>query len=202
MSVRPLPAPRPATRASAPIARRAWACTLVGAVTVLAACGDQEPAALDDSRDLGARSDSAATWQPTEGFPVTITLDAPAQVRGGEPTPVRLRVHNGSIRPISIGFRTGREESYEVLIAKDGGVARDSVVWSSVAMQADASTTTTLTDPVRPGRDTVLTTTWPGTDDTGFALPPGRYRVRASVAAELFDKRRLWTDWQPLAVVR
>ena len=126
-----------------------------------------------------------------------MALEVPPSVRRGENVPIRVVIHNGSRTPLSIGF--GQRAGFNILVAHATGRADSSAVWS-VPRYMFPSRDATVTDALAPGRDTVITTTWPGVDDASQLVPPGSYRVRATVSAELVSTRQLWSEWAPITV--
>jgi hypothetical protein len=178
--------------------RRAAIVGAVGASLLAAACEDDgmmRPA--DDTIALGRLAEQARAWTPTEREQVTITLDMDSVIEHERPTPIRITVHNGSGRPISIGF--GRQDAFQVLVARLGGRADTAAIWSPGATGSLARDAV-ITDPLPPGRDTVFQITWPAQDDAGRFAPPGRYRVRGYVAAELLRTNRIWTPWKQIEI--
>lgn len=146
---------------------------------------------------LGKDAEQATTWTPTPEEPITIEMAAPTTTQPGVDVPIRVTVHNGSKRGLSIGF--GQRRGLDLIIAHAEGPADSSAVWS-LPKYFLASREVTVTDPLAPGRDTVFSVVWPGVDDSGQKVPPGAYRIRATVPAELVSTRRLWTPWVPITV--
>jgi hypothetical protein len=171
----------------------------VGAVGTVAACESGAVVMPEEyTMALGRLAERAATWQPSEREQVTIRLDLDTVVEPEKPVPITITVHNGSGRPISIGF--GRQDAFQVLVARRTGRADTAAVWSpgpTTNMSPEI-----VTDPLRPGQDTVFQVTWPAQDDFGHYVPPGKYRVRAYVAAQLLQTNRIWTDWRQIEVRR
>ena len=181
-------------------AARALLATIVAATvatTSLAACGETGILVDQETVDLGTESEKATTWVPTAQEPIRVELEVPATVRHGDEVQVRVRVHNGSDRPMGIGFAQRR--GFDLLLARAEGRADSSAVWSP-PRYFSATRDLTVTDPVPPGRDTVFTVIWPVVDDAGQKVPPGDYRIRATVAAELVSRRQLWSEWTPIRV--
>lgn len=152
------------------------------------------------TEQMGRQADTAKTWQPTANDPVTLTLTVPKRVARGTPVPVRVLLHNGSARPVSIGL--GQNEDMELLVARVDRPARQGAVYGPAQLQEQQQrgAATVITDPIRPGRDSTFQVLWPQTDDLGHRVPPGSYRVRAVLNAELLGSRRLWTDWATVVV--
>lgn len=173
---------------------------LVGAVAV--ACGRQ--LSLDELQRyqstglLGGEADTAATWSPTERDPVTVSISVPAQAVRGTPVPIRVRLHNGGARPVSVGL--GQNEDVEVVVARVDKPARQGSVFGPPPTPQQHTRAAVVTDPIRAGRDSVFEVLWPQTDDVGHRVPAGRYRMRAVINAELLNSRRLWTDWATVVV--
>ena len=151
----------------------------------------------DQTANLARRAARAETWQASEREPVTLTLDLPGTVKQGATAPLRVRIHNGTPRPLAIGF--GRSQGFDVLVAQIGVPADSGAIWSPLKV-GSTSRDATVTDPLRPGRDTTFEVLWPTSDDLGHPVPPGRYRVRAMVAAELLRTRQIWSEWKPIEV--
>jgi hypothetical protein len=150
-----------------------------------------------ETMSLATQAARAETWESSEQEPVMLTMDVPASVKQGTVAPIRVRVHNGTPRPLAIGF--GRSQGFDVLVAQIGVRADSGAIWSPLKMKS-TSRDATVTDPLRPGRDTTFEVQWPTTDDLGHSVPPGRYRVRAMVSAELLRTRQIWSDWKPIEV--
>jgi hypothetical protein len=118
-------------------------------------------------------------------------------VQTGAEVPIRVRVHNGSDHPIGVGF--GQRRGFDVIIARAIGRADSAAVWSLPKFFSPVRDAT-VTDPVPAGRDTVFSVIWPGVDDAGQKVPPGAYRVRATISAQLVSTRQLWSEWVPITV--
>jgi hypothetical protein len=171
---------------------------LAGALSASAgACGDAGILVEEGTVKLGTEAERAQTWEATAQEPITIELTAPATVKRGAEVPIRVKVHNGSTRALSVGF--GRQRVFDVLVSRAQGRADSSAVWSLPTFYSTVRDVT-VTDPVPPGRDTVFAVTWPGVDDAGRTVPPGASRIRATVSAELVSTRQLWTPWVPITV--
>jgi hypothetical protein len=110
---------------------------------------------------------------------------------------IRVKVHNGSDRPVGVGF--AQQNGFDVLVARASGPADSAAVWS-LPKYVSTTRDAVVTDPVAAGRDTVFSVIWPGVDDGGRKVPPGAYRIRATVPAELVSRRQLWTDWVPITI--
>ena len=167
------------------------------AATLAAACGDTGILVDETTVNLGTDAEKAQTWQPTAQEPITIELTVPATVRQGAEVPIRVKVHNGSNRAVGVGF--GQRRAFDVLVSRAEGRADSSAVWSLPKFYSPVRDVT-VTDPVPPGRDTVFSVVWPGVDDAGQKVPPGAYRIRATVSAELVSRQQLWTPWVPITV--
>ena len=170
------------------------AATLAALTT---ACGDVGILVDEATVNLGTDAEKAQTWQPTAQEPLTIELTAPATVRVGAEVPIRVKVHNGSDRPVGVGF--GQRRAFDVLVSRAQGRADSSAVWSLPKLYSPVRDVT-VTDPVAPGRDTAFAIVWPGVDDAGQKVPPGAYRIRATVSAQLVSRQQLWTAWVPITV--
>ena len=177
--------------------RRARRGGVLLALATVAACG--EPGILVDEATvkLGSDAEKATAWKPTPAEPITIELLTAGTVQVGAEVPIRVRVHNGSDHPIAVGF--GQRRGFDVLISRSQGRADSSAVWSLPKYYSPVRDAT-VTDPVRPGRDTVFSVIWPGVDDAGQKVPPGVYRIRATISAQLVSTRQLWTEWAPIVV--
>jgi hypothetical protein len=181
-------------------ARRAHALRRGAALLALAAtaaCGEAGILVDEATVKLGADAEKATAWKPTTEEPISIELLTPATIRPGDEVPIRVKVHNGSGRPIGVGF--GQRRGFDVIVARATGRADSSAVWS-LPKFFSPSRDATVTDPVAAGRDTVFSVIWPGVDDAGQKVPPGSYRVRATVSAALVSTRQLWTEWVPITV--
>jgi hypothetical protein len=166
--------------------------------SILAACdGGGVVAANDETMALAQRAARAKAWVATDSEPVSVSIEAPATARPGAMVPIRVRVHNGTTRPLTIGL--GERQAFDVLVAQTGTRADSGAVWSPMKLMSTGRDAVTM-NPLPAGRDTTFDTTWPGTDDAGHSVPPGRYRMRAVVAAELLKTRQIWTDWRPIDV--
>ena len=175
----------------------------LGAVVALAtaaACGDTGGINVDEGTvSLGRQADKATTWKPTEKEPISIELAVPSRVPAGAEVPIRVKVHNGSDHPIGVGF--SQQHGFDILVARPSGPADSGAVWS-LPRYVTTTRDATVTDPVAPGRDTVFSVIWPGVDGGGRKVPPGDYRIRATVPAELVSRRQLWTDWVPITIAK
>ena len=177
--------------------RRLPRLAALGAVALLAGC--EEPGILVDQAtvDLGAEAERATTWAPTAEDPIRLELEVPATARAGDEVPIRVHVRNGSTRPMGLGF--GERRGFDVILSRAAGRADSAAVWSPPRFYT-AMRDVTVTDPLPPGRDTVFTVIWPVVDDAGQKVPPGDYRIRATVAAELVSRRQLWSEWKAIRV--
>src|SRR5207248_11427329 len=128
-----------------------------------------------ETLDLGASAARAKTWTPTDREPVTLEMEMAGTAAYGQMVPIRVRVHNGTPRPVAIGF--GQTQGFDVLVAQVGVRPDTGAIWSPIKMPS-TSRDATITDPLQPGRDTTFEVMWPGTDDLGHSVPRGRYRVR------------------------
>jgi hypothetical protein len=178
--------------------RLAALLALAGATGLAAACDDGNISIDENTMSLGGEAEQASTWTPTAREPITLELIAPRTVARGAEVPIRVNVHNGSDRPIGVGF--GLRRGFNVLVTREKGRADSSAVWS-LPIFGGTARDPTVTDPLLPGRDTAFSVVWPGVDDAGRMVPPGAYRIRATVSAALVSTRQLWTDWTPVTVV-
>jgi hypothetical protein len=169
----------------------------VPAAAVAAGCGERGIVIEKHTMDFGGKAQAARTWVPSPDEPITLKLEAPPSVRRGEEVPIRVIVRNGSQRPVAVGF--GQTTGFNVLVARAAGRADSAAVWS-LPVYFTATRGATVTDPLQPGRDTVFTATWPGIDDRAQFVPPGSYRIRATVSAELVSTKQLWSEWTPITV--
>jgi hypothetical protein len=189
---------RRAPRGAAPSSLRRLTLGALAALATAAACGEVEGInVFQATLDLGKKSEQAAPWKPTDQEPISIELTAPAAVPAGAEVPIRVKVHNGSDRSVGVGF--AQHHGFDILVARFGGPADSSAVWS-LPKYVSTTRDATVTDPVAPGRDTVFSVVWPGVDDGGRKVPPGTYRIRATVPAELVSRRQLWTEWVPITI--
>ena len=172
----------------------------VAVLLLVAACGGDlsldELQRVQTTEELGRQADTAATWHPTAEDPVTLTLTVPGRAARGVPVPVRVRLQNGSTRSVSVGL--GRNEDVELLVSRVDRSAQQGAVFGPAQLQRGRATVGS--DPIRPGRDSTFEVLWPQTDDIGHRVPPGSYRVRAVLNAQLLNRRRLWTDWATVVV--
>lgn len=164
---------------------------------VVACSGEVVIQPNDETRLLATQAGRAQTWEPTEQDPVTLHADVPSTVRHGDPVPIRITLRNGTARPVAIGFR--KEQGFDVVVTRAGVSVESGAVWSPMRL-SEVSGDVTITDPLRAGRDTTLSATWPGADDAGHIVPRGRYQIRAVVTAGLRDRRQMWTPWMPVEV--
>jgi len=179
------------------LTRRLPLLSLLPVAAAVAACDvDVTLRPEEDTMALGRQAQNATTWAPTEQEQVTIRLEMDSVVEYKQQVPIRITVHNGSGQPLSIGF--GRQDAFQVLIAHAEGRADTAAIWSPGPTRNVSSEI--VTDPLRPGQDTVFQVIWPTQDDFGHFAPPGRYRVRAYVAAQLLRANRIWTEWQGVRV--
>lgn len=170
---------------------------------VAVACGRQlsldELQRYQSTSLLGGEADTAPTWSPTTRDPVTISISVPTQAAPrGTPIPIRVRLHNGGTRPVSVGL--GQNEDVEVVVARVDKPARQGSLFGPPPPPQQYRRAAVVTDPIRAGRDSVFEVLWPQTDDVGHRVPAGQYRLRAVVNAELLSSRRLWTDWATVVV--
>jgi hypothetical protein len=173
------------------------AAVVVVAPLAVACSGEVVIQPSDATRLLAAQAGRAKTWEATEREPVTLRVDMPSAARHGEPVPIRVTLHNGTTRPVAIGF--GKTQGFDVVVTRAGMPADSGAVWSPMRM-SEFSGDVTITDPLRAGRDTTFGETWPGTDDAGHIVPRGRYQLRAMVTAGLLDIRQMWTPWVRIEV--
>lgn len=182
--------------------RRASVLTLTLAACLAVACGAQlsldELQRYQSTGELGGEADTAVTWRPTPRDPVTLALTVPARVARGAPIPIRVLLHNGGARPVSVGL--GQNQDVEVVVARVDRPARQGSVFGPSPLFQQRGRTAVITDPIRAGRDSVFEVVWPQTDDVGHRVPAGPYRLRAVINAELLGTRRLWTDWATVVV--
>jgi hypothetical protein len=188
--------PRPAHRRVA-TRRSAVLLTLTASVAGGAACDEGGIRAGEGTILLGAEAETTAAWTPTPESPITIALRIPATVRQGAEVPIEVRVHNGGKNPVSVGF--GQRRAFDVLVTRARGPADSAAVWSLPKFYTPVRDVNT-TEAVPPGRDTVFAVVWPGVDDAGRHVPPGDYRIRATVSAALVSTRQLWTEWVPFTI--
>lgn len=194
---------------SARTPRRRWAtratAAALPAVATLAACGELGLQADVKSILLAQHADTASDWKPTATTPATIGVRAPARIRVDSALVVQLLVHNGGDNRVALGYAEGgRGEMVVARGAAQGegaltGRPSDHVVWSTATTQPGRDPT--ITDGLPPGRDTTFTVRWPGTDDGGHPVPPGRYRYRVALPVKLVGVDRLWSPWQEVEVV-
>jgi hypothetical protein len=183
---------------SASLPRRILSLAAMATTAALgAACGDASMLPSAETMALATRAMRARTWEPTPDEALTLQLEVPPSVKRGDVVPIRVHLHNGTPRPVAVGF--GATQGFDVLVARVGQRADSGSVWSPLKMPSTASDVT-ITDPLQPGRDTTFEVRWPVTDDQGHSVPVGRYRVRAFVAAALLHTREIWTPWTPLEV--
>jgi hypothetical protein len=173
-------------------------------VVVAAACTERQRA-LDElqrvqhTEELGREADTAGVWRPTARDPLTLKLSVPARAPRGALVPVRVLLHNGSRRPVAVGL--GQFEDVEVLVSRVDKPAGEGAVYGPMQLQGQRpSRGSVMTDAIPPGRDSAFQVLWPQTDDMGHQVPPGPYRVRAVVNAQLVGRQRMWTDWAVVTV--
>lgn len=185
--------PSPSRRSLVRAALLAGAC-----FAAVGACAELNGVAVEaDTITLGGRADSAEAWVPTKDEPVSVALEMGPVATPNKTHPIRVRIHNGSDKPLAIGY--GRSQGYTLLVALAKGTAREGAVWSP-GQGGSLSTDATITDPLRAGRDTAFVVNWQVTDDGGHGLAPGRYRARALVFARLLRTQQVWTAWVPFEV--
>jgi hypothetical protein len=170
---------------------------LLALAGAIAACGEVGITPGPATISLGAQAESATVWTPTAAEPITLEVEVPDSVRSGAEVPITVRLRNGSGRPLRLGVTARR--GFDVLVAQEGGRADSGAVWSPMTFYS-AARDATVTDPLPAERDTAVTMLWPTVDDAGRRVPPGTYRVRATVIAELLSTRQLWTDWARVRV--
>jgi hypothetical protein len=179
------------------LAGRLAVVALLFVAAAAAACDDPGILIDQSTLELGTLAENAPTWQPTPQEPIRVSIEVPSTVRRGADVPVRVTVHNGSQHPIAVGF--GQRRGFNVLVARAAGRADSAAVWALPRMFSPGRDVT-VTDPLQPGRDTVFAVVWPGVDDAAQLVPPGSYRIRATVSAELVSTKQLWTEWAPITV--
>lgn len=193
--------PRSPRAAALPARLRLTTCAAIlaaGTAAALAACdGEATIQPNEETLRLAETAARAKTWTPDSLEPVTLDLEMPSSVARGGVLRMRIRLHNGTSRPIAIGL--GRGQGFDVLVAQTRVRADSGAVWSPLKLYS-TSGDVTITDPLPPGRDTTFEVPWPTSDDLGHSVPPGRYRVRATVDAELLKTRKIWTAWTPVVV--
>ena len=186
-----------AVSSPAPLSAARRLIPLAGVALLAAACeADGTLRPEEDTITLGRQAERATTWAPSEGEQVTLRLDMDSVIEHKKPVPITITVRNGTGRPISIGF--GRQDAFQVLVARGTGRADTAAIWSPGPTRNMSPEI--ITDPLRPGRDTVFQIIWPVQDDFGHFAPPGRYRVRAYVAAKLLRTNQIWTAWRHVEV--
>jgi hypothetical protein len=171
---------------------------------VAAGClGDAPIVTSDRTRRLAGEAESAPAWDaPADSGagpsaarePITVRFEVPSRVARNQPLAMRLTLHNAGKVPVALGLRSGG--SVRVIIAMTDTRADSGAVWS---LEGESGNVTGST-PLAPGADTTFTFAWTGQDDMGRAVPPGRYRVRARVAAQYLRAGELWTAWAPFEV--
>lgn len=181
------------SRAARPFGLVASATAILAAI----ACGTPTLAANEETTTLAVNSLRMKPWVPTAEEPVTLSLEMPSTAKRGAMVPVKVHLHNGTDRPIGIGF--GMNQGFDVIVAQSGTRPDSGAVWSPMKMPSTARDAT-VTDPLQPGRDTTFVATWPGTDDFGHTVPAGKYHIRAMVSAGLLRTRQIWTRWQPIQI--
>lgn len=185
-------------------ARRALARLLtIAAPASIAAClGDAPILANDATIQLageaarsrtGPRDSTDTTWKDDS---VAVVVEMPETVTTKAPTPMRVRMHNGRSVPVQFGMTQGR--SYDVVIAIVGTRADSGAVWS--LLNSSLGTDVTVPAPLQAGRDTTFDFSWPGQDDMGRFVPPGRYRVKARVATRFLQRSDHWSPWKVFVV--
>ena len=116
-------------------------------------------------------------------YPVTLTLDVPAEVAHGRRVPIVLRVSNETSHAIEIGLG-GRDISFDVVITDAAGC----VVWrrlQGAAMQAILQLRI-----LAPGETLELHAEWAGRGARGKQVPPGEYTVQALLPTDEPDPLR------------
>lgn len=129
----------------------------------LLACG---PSGNGPDTDPPAQALLAAAPAPLE-----LRLEAPAQVRAGQPVPLRLVLTNRGDRPVEVEL-TGQPIAFDfAVVASDG-----TEVWRrlvGVPIEAILQPRT-----LAPGQEIAFTDSWDQRTNTGQPVTAGAYRVR------------------------
>ena len=107
---------------------------------------------------------------------VRLWIEAPAEVRRGEPLPITLRVRNLLTRPVTLEHG-GRPLTFDLIVTRPDGTQ----VWSRMhgrgVLNIQWSTT------LQPGETLEFTESWDQRANNGTPVAPGTYSVRGALVA-------------------
>lgn len=106
-----------------------------------------------------------------------LDLVVPAQIAGGEPVGMTLRVENVAERPLDL-YLVGRTIAFDLVVEDPAGVE----IWSRLHDQVVQQIL--RVEHLAPGDTLVLEDTWPQRSNAGRPVVPGEYQVRGEVLAE------------------
>jgi hypothetical protein len=109
-----------------------------------------------------------------------LSIDAPAEVRVGEPVPITLRLENVGDRPLDLYLR-GRTIAFDVVVTRDDG----SVVWQR--LEGEIIPAIIQQVPIGAGETFELRTEWGQRTTAGLPVEPGRYFVQAMLPTDEQD---------------
>lgn len=120
----------------------------------------------------------------------TVELVAPARVHAGDTVDIVLRVRNDGPTAMTLEL-SGRPVGFDVIVANPEGKE----VWRRLAGGAVGAALMLLT--LQPGEARDFTTRWALVDQSGNAVPPGRYILRGILP---MTGRRLTTAERDLVI--
>ena len=142
---------------------------------LLVAC---QPAGSDDG-DGSPRAERAADADVAAaiGDSIRLWLEAPDEVRAGDPVPITLHVENISDGPLDL-YLTGRPIAFDLVVTGPDGA----VVWRR--LEGEVVSAILRLETLDPGETLVLEDRWDQRSDAGEPVAPGLYRVHGELPAE------------------
>lgn len=121
-----------------------------------------------------------------------VLIDAPAEVRVGEPVPITVRLENVGDRPLDLYLR-GRTIAFDVVVTGDDG----SVIWQR--LEGEIIPAIIQQVPIGAGKTFELRTEWGQRTTAGLPVEPGRYFLQAMVPTD--EQRPLTSQLIRLRIV-
>jgi hypothetical protein len=97
-------------------------------------------------------------------------IAAPAEVRGGDPVPVSLRLTNVTDRVLTV-YLQGRPTAFDIVVRGEDGA----VLWQRLEGQAITAILGVRT--LEPHSTVTFEDVWPQRDQAGRSVPPGDYTL-------------------------
>lgn len=164
---------------------------LIGLCLLLAgaasACQNGTPEGSDVTPQPSA-SETAVAATPSDSL--RLWLDAPAEVRAGEPVPITLRAENITERSLDL-YLTGRTIAFDLTVTDEDGA----VVWRR--LEDEVIPAILRLETLEPGETLELEDTWEQRSNDGEPVAPGAYTVRGEI---LTEEEPLVTPEAPLRI--